>query len=84
MRCVLLSLAIAILGCGDDTGALAMRDLAVADLATTADQSVDCTTAGCAPPPICGQPCGSVCGCCFCSAGDPDCDISGGCIRPHD
>jgi hypothetical protein len=29
----------------------------------------DCSTAGCAFAPVCGQPCSSVCGCCNCTAG---------------
>jgi hypothetical protein len=69
-------------GCDDEVGAVS-QDLAIpADLAIGHDLSrqINCASVGCGPPPICGEACGSECGCCACSAADPSCDPMRGCI----
>lgn len=35
-----------------------------------AQDEMDCSLVGCGPPPICGQACSEVCGCCHCAAGE--------------
>ena len=46
--------------------------------------SVDCSTIGCAPPPMCSVGCTAVCGCCACGEGTTQGDLicTGGCWRP--
>jgi hypothetical protein len=48
------------------------------------DGSIDCSTIGCAPPPMCSSGCTAVCGCCACGEGMVEGDLicAGGCWKP--